>query len=115
MTMNIVNGDGVNITGGNKVIYFNDYELEVGTLEYIPFSFEVKTTHPISKMELYVSGETSPVAEYDFSVSDTAPLGNSAPNGLEYTYTSKVRPSSVCTSHIAKYLLYTSPSLSTTQ
>lgn len=88
MTMNIVNGDGVNITGGNKVIYFNNYELEEGTLEYIPFSFEVKTTHPISKMELYVSGETSPVAEYDFSVSDTAPIGNSAPNRLEYTYTS---------------------------
>ncbi len=89
MTMNIVNGDSVNTDiGGNKIMYVNDYEVDTergGRLTSIPFNFEIRTTHPLDKMELYVDGVDDPIAEYSFNTTKTDPLGNSAPASLGYT------------------------------
>ncbi len=91
MTMNIVNGDAVNKdVYGNKVIYVNDYEID--RLVNIPFNFEVRSTHPISKMELYFElpgGSSQVIAEYDSGITDVEPWGDSPPASISFAYTTK--------------------------
>ncbi len=88
MTMNILNGDSVNTDiGGNKIMYVNEYEIKPGgRLVSIPFNFEVRSTHPLDKMELYVDGIDDPIATYSFTTSGDEPFGNSAPSTLAYSY-----------------------------
>ena len=91
MTMNIINGDSVNkLIGGNKVMYVNKYELDKTGFDYVPFDFEIRTTHPIDKMVLYFEGqESDPIATYTFAESNPEELGATAPDGYNYTYVTK--------------------------
>ena len=93
MTMNIVNGDSVNKDiHGNKIMYVNQYEVNNANPEknipYIPFEFEVRTTHPISKMvlKLKVGASEETIATYAFSASSDDPLGDSPADKLNYTF-----------------------------
>ncbi len=52
LSLNIVNGDGVNKKNkDNKVMYINDYEVDGRT--DLPINFKVRTSEPIAKIELF--------------------------------------------------------------
>ncbi len=90
MTMNIVNGDSVNKDiHGNKIIYVNNYEVNnanpTKNIAYIPFDFEIRTTHPISKMTLKIEGSADPIAEYTFTGASEDPLGDSPAQTFSYS------------------------------
>lgn len=90
MTMNIYNGDGVNKKiGGNKVIYFNDYEVLQDKIDKIDIDFEIRTTHPIEGMELYIEPGHKTIANYTFTTTNSDALGNTAPTELQYVIKDK--------------------------
>lgn len=57
LSMNILNGDGVNktttSTNKNKVLYINSYELDANKPDYVPVKFRVRTSSELLRLELY--------------------------------------------------------------
>lgn len=70
ISMNVVNGDGVNKTGasGNKVIYINDYEVD--DKDGLPLKFKLQTTENITSLELFRKGSSTPIESYTPSSSN---------------------------------------------
>ena len=76
ISMNILNGDGVNKTGahGNKIIYINEYELN--DKDGLPIRFRIETTENIEKIELLKGDGVTNISTYmpyDSSVSNSDP------------------------------------------
>lgn len=53
VNVNVVNGDGVNSSSANKVMYYNEYEKEDFDSKPIPVKFNVRTSTDIDRIEFY--------------------------------------------------------------
>ena len=81
VSMNIINGDGFNkdksgTTENNKVLYYNSYEVTASNKPNIPIDFIVKTSAPISKIELLQKDNRNPTAPPTQKVLYTALASN---------------------------------------
>lgn len=86
ISMNILNGDGVNTrptaTNKNKVLYFNQYErekiidTEMSTgIAYIPLKVRIQSSCKLDSMKVYRDGSSTPFVTYNFNKCD---VGNSS-------------------------------------